>query len=207
MNLPKRLTNLVAEHAGQWHAGALDGGDRDPELGQRGRHLGADEAEPYHDGTTGPRGGGANAVTVLDGAELEDPLQRRTGHREHSIAPTGGHQQPVVSHPLAALELDELLLGVDRRRPHPERELDALLGIIGGGFDELILEAFLLTKIALGQRRAVVGQLGLGADEPDLTVKPLVAQGRGRRGPGQRGTYDDDAHSFRHARSLTPDTT
>src|SRR5439155_24929492 len=104
--------------------------------------------------------------------------------------------KPVVGDSLATLQLRGLLPPVDRRRPHAQRELDALLTVIPGGFDQLRLKGFRVTKIALRQRRAVVGQLGLGADQADLTVKTLVAQGRRRRRSSQRGSNDHDTHDL-----------
>src|SRR2546429_8699142 len=84
---------------------------------------------------------------------------------------------------LAALQVHELLLGEDRRRPHPERELDALLGVVAGGFDELILEAFLLAEIALRQRRGGFGEAGLRARPTGGTLAtPRAPRGR-PRGP------------------------
>src|SRR2546429_9722485 len=99
------------------------------------------------------------------------------------MAPAGGHQKLVVGNPFAALQLYELLPGVDGSSPHPQPELDALRAIVVGGFDQLILEAFFLTKIALRQRRPVVGGLGLGADEGVFTVEAVLPQARPRRGP------------------------
>src|SRR4029077_18631366 len=84
---------------------------------------------------------------------------------------------------------------VDRSRQPPQPEVDALLGIVIGGFKQLIFEVLLPTEIALGQRRPVVGEVGLGADEVDLTVEAVLAQARRRRGPSQGGTNDHDAPS------------
>ena len=68
MNAREHLADLCAQHTGQRHRDALDGGHLDPELAKRGRHLRADEAEPHHHRATRPLSSGANAVTLLDGA-------------------------------------------------------------------------------------------------------------------------------------------
>jgi len=135
MNACEYPTNLFAEHTRQRHSGTLDRGDLHPELAKRGGDLAADEAEPHDDGTASAVRDGANSVAILDGAQLEDALQVRTGHRQGSVSSASGHHEPVVDNPFAALQLDDLPLGVDRRRPHPQRELDALLGVVPDGFD------------------------------------------------------------------------
>ena len=68
-------------------------------------------------------------------------------------------------------------------------------------WERLRLEDFLVTKIALRQRRADVGRLGLGADQANLTVKTLVAQGRRRGSSRQRGADDHDTHDLASSRT------
>src|SRR5262249_25279674 len=187
---------LFADHAGQRHARALDGGHLDSELAQRGRHLGADESEPHRDRAAPPLDDGADAVAILDRAKLEDPAQLGPGDRQRAITSACRHQQPVVGDPVATLQCHDFLSGVERGRSRPQRELDALLAVILRRLDQLTFEVDLAAKITLGQGRTVVGQLGFGADQADVTVEALIAQGRGRRGPGQGGANDHDTGSL-----------
>src|SRR5262249_7377407 len=96
---------------------------------------------------------------------------------------------------LAALELDQLLLGVDRRRARAELELDALLGVVARRLHELILEAVLPAEIALRQRRAGIRQLRVGARQGEGALDPLFAQGDGGGPPCQRSADDHDRGS------------
>ena len=68
MDASQHAPDLLAQNARQRHAGALDGGHLDAELAERGRDLGADEAEPHHDRATSGPDDGADAVAVLDRA-------------------------------------------------------------------------------------------------------------------------------------------
>src|SRR5215470_8415294 len=67
-----------------------------------------------------------------------------------------------------------------------ELELDTLLGVVARRLHELILEAVLPAQIALRQRRSVVGQLRLGADQDDVAIESFFAQGDGGRAARQR---------------------
>ena len=157
MDVGEHLADLVADDAGQRHTSALDGHHLDPELAQRRRHLRADEAESHHHRAASARDGGADAIAILDGAQLEDAGEIRARYGQGPIAPARGDQQPIVGDALAALELDELLRGVDLRCPGPELERDALLGVVARWLDQLVLEAVLPAQVALRQRRSVVG--------------------------------------------------
>ena len=68
--------------------------------------------------------------------------------------------------------LDKLPLGVDGTGADPQPEGDALLGVVVGGLDQLVLEARLSAQVLLRQWRTVVGRLGLGADQIDRAVEP-----------------------------------
>src|SRR6266540_255706 len=115
---------------------------------KKNSHLGSDETEPEHDGAAARPGGGADPVAVLDRAQLEDALQACPGHRQRSVPTAGGHEQPVICNPLAALQLHQLLPGVDGGGARTKPELDSLPGVIVGGFDELALERLLSTQVA-----------------------------------------------------------
>jgi hypothetical protein len=193
VNRRQHLAHFRTEDPGQRHRVSLDGGHLDAELSKGGRDLGADESETDHDGAAPGLRGGADPIAVLHGAELEDAVEIGARHRQGPVAPARGHEEPIVTDVRAALELDVLARGIDASGPRPQPELDVVLGVIGGGIDELILEALLATQVALRERRPVVGRLSLGPDELDFAVESFLSQHGGRPGSGQRGADDHDA--------------
>jgi len=55
---------------------------------------------------------------------------------------------------LAAFELDVLARRIDAGRAGPQPELDVVLGVVGGGIDELILEALLAAQVSFSRAAA-----------------------------------------------------
>jgi len=86
----------------------------------------SDETESHHDRATAARRRRADPIAILDGAQLKTPGRSAPG-TDRSGCGAGGDQQPIVGEAPAALELDELLPGVDLRGPHPSSERDALV--------------------------------------------------------------------------------
>jgi hypothetical protein len=60
----------------------------------------------------------------------------------------------------------------------------------------LIVEAVLAAEVAFRERRPIVGQLGLGADQDDVAVESFFTKGDGRGSSGQRSADDHDRRSF-----------
>ena len=164
---------------------ALDGRHLEAHLAERRRHLGADEAEADHHRPGAGAGRAANAVAILHRAQLEYAREIRTGGGERSVPTARRDQEPVVGHLLAPLQADDFALGIDRDGADTQTEVDVLLRVVVRRVDELILEPVLAAKIALGQRRAIVGELRLGADEIHGAVVAALAQRRGGTGAGQ----------------------
>ena len=192
VNRREHLAHLRTEDSGQRHRVSLDGGHLDSELPERCRDLGADEPETDHHGAAPGLRGGADPIAILHGAELEDAVEIGAGHRQGPVAPARGDEEPIVTNVLAALELDGLARRIDGGRAGPEPELDVVLGVVGGGIHELILEALLAAQVSFRERWPVVGRLSLGPDEQDFPVESFLSQHGRRPGSGQRGADDRD---------------
>ena len=68
----------------------------------------------------------------------------------------------------------------------------SLLGVEALVVDEDLVAAGLAAQVVLGQRRALVGTVELGADEHDAPVEALGPQGLGGLGAGQAGADDQE---------------
>src|ERR671936_358885 len=81
-------------------------------------------------------------------------------------------------------------------RPGPtvgsEPQLDPLFVIVRGRPEVELLLRHLAQEILLGERRALVGALRLGAEQDDTPVKPLLPQRLCRAAAGHVGAHDDD---------------
>lgn len=66
-------------------------------------------------------------------------------------------------------------VGVDRRRPGCEPEVDAVVVLPVGRVDDRLVEGGAAGEVAIGQRWALVGQVSLGGDHGDVSVEPLPA--------------------------------
>ena len=185
MNVAQHRAHLGAQSAGQGDAMALDRRHVEAELTERRRHLAADEPEAHDGDARRTLGGGADAVRVLHGAELEDAGQAGARRLERAVAAARRHEELVIGEPLAPRQHDLLPRGIDGGGGDPEAELDARGGIVVGGLHELVLEPVLPAQVALRQRRTVIGQPGLRADEHDLAVESPLAQRGGGSGAGR----------------------
>ena len=136
---------------------------------------------------------------ILHRPQLEDARKLRAGGGERPVPSARGDQEPVVRHLLAAVQADDFSPGIDAGDPDPEAELDVVLGVVVGGVDELVLEALLAPEVSLRQRRAIVRELRLRADELDGAVEAALAQSGGGAGPGQRSSDDDEPLMFHRA--------
>ena len=128
---------------------------------------------------------------VGTGAHGMDALQRGFLRVGPSPGPhTGGDQQPIARDLAAVSQPHQPVGAVQGGRGHTESPLGIhlaqprQLGVIGGhpALEDLF-----------GQRRAVVGLVGLVADDRELPAKTLFPQRFGGTKPGQRSADNDDA--------------
>ena len=133
----------------------------------------------------------ADRVAVGDRAQVVDALQLRARQLQPSRARAGGDQQRVVADVGAvALELHTALGRIDIRHGMTEQQLDLLVLVEGLVLDEQILALGLATQVVLAQRRALVGELRLGADQQNPSVEAALAQLDRRFGACEAGAND-----------------
>src|SRR6185437_13660623 len=112
-------------------------------------------------------------------------------------------QQPVETEHAAVVEDHPRCVGVDTRHGGTGLELDVMLGV-----EAVLVHVGLLAQIVLGQRRALVRALGLGAEQDHPPVETPLAQLFGRLG-AREARADDDESLFAHCilaplRTLSP---
>ena len=184
--------DLRPQDAGQRRRSRIDRHDLEAEHSERRGHLAADE--PEADDRRAPAGPGRlpYPVRVLDGPEVEDARQAGAREGQPPLAATGGDDQPVVGQLLAAFQADSPALGVEGGGPPAEQELDPGAVVVLLGRHEELLEPGGPAQEGLGQRRALIGQVGLGADHRDAAVEAQPAQLQGGVGAGQPTAQDED---------------
>ena len=176
----------------------LDDRDRGAALARAGRELQADEAAADDgDAAAGPRCG-ADRERVVEGAQID--AARSDGPA--AAAGAASRRSPAAACRRASAravgERTVLRRAVDRRRPRPAMDRCRALGETLVAGDRSSASARLADHRVLGQRRPLVGQMRLVADQRDRAVIADLAQ----RKRGARAAFagaDDD-----HARCASP---
>jgi hypothetical protein len=138
-----------------------DLGDGDEEL------LGAD-----HD-VLGAGGGGGQGVGVAAAAQVVDAAQLGPGQGQAPRHRPGGQQQPLVADALAGGELEPTAGRVDRADRGGGAQLDVVGDVEPFLVHVEVVAVGLATQVGLGQRRALVGLLGLLAEQQQAAVEAL----------------------------------
>ncbi len=184
--------DLDAEHPLERHGQRIDEGDLDAELAGRGRDLGADPSRADDHDAAGVREALAQRLRVGERAQRDHAVEGRAGDRQAPRLGARGQQQPVVAQPVAVVELDLARAEVERDGGAPEPQLELLLGVEALAAQEDPRAGGLAAQEVLGERRALVRALGLGADEHDAAVEALLAQRRGGGVAGEARADDDE---------------
>jgi hypothetical protein len=137
----------------------------------------------------------AQRVGVRQLAQVVHAVQGLAGDVEPPGRRTGGEQQLVVAL-RAALEDHRVRRPLDRRDADAGAQVDRVLRVPLGGVDEGRLPRLLAEQVVLGQRRALVGHLGLVAEQHNVAGEALGAQRLRGFGAGQAAAHD---HECRHA--------
>lgn len=107
----------------------------------------------------------------------------------------GGDHQPVEAQRGAVVELEHVARHVERNRPAPETQVEAQGGDLLRGTQHDAIEPPLAGQELLRQRRAVVGQMGLGSHHHDGAGVPLGAQRLGGPQAGEGSADDGDGRA------------
>ena len=168
----------------------LDDGDVEPEAPRRGGHLAADEAGADHDhplrrgDQVGPQG-----QAVVDRAEDVDTGEVGPG-RDAAGRRAGGDHHAVDVEVVARGSRHPPDADVEGSGRLPESPLDVeVLGDREVGSRRLLGAG----QHLLGERRAVVGEVRLGAEHDDLALVALGTERLGGPEPRERGADDGDA--------------
>ena len=138
----------------------------------------------------------------MDIAQHVHAVELGAGDRQPPRLGARGQQQPVVAQPLAVVELDLTVRGVESHDGAPQQQLDVVRGIEALGMDVDPLALELAAQVVLGERRPLVGSLRLGADQHDATLEAPLTQRLGGLGARQARPRDHDRLLRHHASSV-----
>ena len=151
------------------------------------RDLGADPARADDHHRAAAVDPLAQRVGVVERAQVVDAVESAPGIGSAARLGAGGEQQAVVGQPLAAGERD-LARGRGRSpsRAVPRRSSIVVLVVeAASSCTQTFSRVGLAAQVLLGERRALVRALGLGADQHDAAVEALLAQRLGGLGAGE----------------------
>jgi hypothetical protein len=167
--------DLRSQHALQRHRGGIDHRHLGAALARRGGELRSDPPGADHDHLAARLETPAQRVAVRERAQVVDRVQVGAGDRQPTRFCARGQQQPVVAELAPVLEPDLGAARVERAHGSAGDQLDVVLTVEGLRMDIGLLARGLRAQVILGQRRALVGSLRLGADQDDPAVEPLLA--------------------------------
>src|SRR5205814_3504364 len=121
-------------------------------------------------------GVGADRVAVAERAQVVDALELGAGDRESADAGAGGDQPLLEADRPPVGELEAALVQIQRLDRDAGQCLDLLLVVPRRGPEQGVLPRLLALQISLGAGRAVVGQVGLAADQENRVIGTGLAQ-------------------------------
>jgi hypothetical protein len=153
------------------------------ELPARPARLDAGRADHHH-----PRLGPERRVqrlALVEAAQVAHADEVRAGDGQSPYPRPGGQQQLVVAQRLVPVEGHRVAGQVEVGGPDPEQQLHVVLRVPLGVVHERLVARVGTEQVSLGQRRPLVGPLGLLPDQHDPTGEPVVPQTFRRLCPGQ----------------------
>ena len=192
--------DLAAQDRLQRGPAREDRGHPDAQLGQRGRHLAADEPHANDDRAPARRRLSLDRIALGHRAQVVDPGQPGPGNAEPPVPSARGDQDLLVSEFFARAQDDRVRGGIDGRHARSAAQVNVVSGI-PAGLDVPAVEILLRPQVGLGQRRPAEGNARLRADEHDRSPETLLPEGGGGVSPCETTADDYDrarAGSFRH---------
>ena len=125
--------DLAAQDPVQRDLAGEDQGDPDPELGQRGRDLAADEPRAHHDRVPTRYRLPLDRVALGLRAQVMEPGQAGSRDREPPVASAGGDQDLGIAEFLARVQGDRVRGGIDGRHDGSMTTVDLVVVVPAAG--------------------------------------------------------------------------
>ena len=196
----------VGEHPGQLGAedreqrqlGVFEQGDLRARRAGRGGGLQPDpaRADDHHPGARLERG--FEVVAVVEAAQVVDAAEVGSGHRQSARGGAGGQEQLVVAQPVPVGGDEPVGVPVDRGDRGVDPQVDPVVGVPLGRVHEDRVAVGAALQVGLGQRWPLVGPVGLGAEQDDVSVESFGAQRLGGFGACQARADDGECGWVAH---------
>src|SRR2546426_6641328 len=154
----------------------LDDGDANASLGQGRRDLHPDESGTNENRALPLGRFGRDGVGVVEGAEVVPAGRAPAGELETKGPPPGGNEVFLESNGLAVGEDSGLVGEIQPLHGDAENETDVLVVEILLGVEEELVPPLLATQELFGKGRAVIGHVGLFADQRYGAVPVVFSQ-------------------------------
>ena len=167
--------DLRSQDAEQGQVQGFQDGDVGTRAAGRRGYLQADPSAADDHQSTPDMQPGPDQVGVLDGAQVGDGRAAVVGHRQVARSRPGDQQQLVVA--LGGAAGGHRAGGrVDGGDPGTQSKVDVVRVVPLGRLNEGGLEAVVAHQVSLGERRPLVGQVGFGAVEHEVSVEAALPQ-------------------------------
>src|ERR1022692_4354676 len=195
-------SDFPAQHPLKGESAGKDGGHVHPELRQRGRHLGADEAHAHYYRAPTRHGFALDRLALSDRAQVVEARQVSPRKLEPPVPSTRGYKDLLVLQLLTRAEEHCMRGGIDDRDTGPNEPVHVVLLIPAGGPDIPVREFLLRPQVCLGERGPAKGDARFSADNGDPVAVTLLPQGYGGVAPGHGAADDHDSGPARTLRHL-----
>ena len=193
MRRTDNIGGLGGGHPPEDSLGHLDQHDLQPQLRRHGGSLQSDVSATHDKDARISRKKRLHPVDICQRTHSEDMLQVSADRRRQPVRHRpGGQRQLVIGNRLPA-QGQYLRGGVQMRDRLTQLQVNALLHIDRLRPQVEPLARHVAHEIGFRKRRALIGRVGLGADQRERSLEPLGSQGFGQR--GTRLTRSDDDNS------------
>jgi hypothetical protein len=185
----QRLAGDARQHA----VLGLDDGDGHAALAHDGRGFEPDIATADYDHRLRRVQLGLEPVDVVAVADVVHALQIAPFTPQAARVAAGRPDEAVVLHDFAPREAQCVRARGNLLDPPSQQKVDPPVDPVLRRADVQALERALAAEVFLRERRALIRQVGLGADDGDRAVEPVLTQGDGAFGARVPRAHDDNS--------------
>jgi hypothetical protein len=181
----------VTGHARRGTVCQLDGIHLGAEPPRSHREFETDKARPDHGNVPRMFDPDAERIGIGDAPETKQAVEINSRYGEASVPGTDGEHEVIIGDCGSGREAPPLVPPLDRFGAIVH-QLDKVLGKIILRPEPQHVRPDLAEKVRLGERRPLIGQARLVADQSDTVFKAFLSQRGGRLEACVSGTHNDD---------------